>query len=155
MPFHSTIIFTLAHLLPLSLAHLPQQKKHHLNLQSSIRKALLTHTLASFWRKQSCKNLMMGPHGWKSTGPMWISVVPWARWVLVPRAPCQMHRPRARACGPQSARKCHYSLVSCLSSSGSGSHLWSNASVIWSHPSECQQMDCSRHHWKHISSVIY
>ena len=26
MPFHSTTIFTLAHLLPLSLAHLPQQK---------------------------------------------------------------------------------------------------------------------------------
>ena len=29
-------------------------KKHHLNLLSSITKALLTHTLASFWRKQSC-----------------------------------------------------------------------------------------------------
>ena len=35
MPFHSTTIFTLAHLLPLSLAHL-QQQKHHLNLLSSI-----------------------------------------------------------------------------------------------------------------------
>ena len=52
-PFHSTTIFTLAYLLPLSLAHLPQQK-HHLNLLSSITKAWLTHTLASFWRKQSC-----------------------------------------------------------------------------------------------------
>ena len=31
-------------------------KKHHLNLLSSITKALLTHTLASFWRKQSCCN---------------------------------------------------------------------------------------------------
>ena len=53
MPFHSTTIFTLAYLLPLSLAHLPRQK-HHLNLLSSITKALLTHTLASFWKKQSC-----------------------------------------------------------------------------------------------------
>ena len=52
------------------------KKTHHLNLQSSIRKALLTHTLASFWRKQSCKNLMTGPHGWKSAGPMWISMGP-------------------------------------------------------------------------------
>ena len=55
MPFHSTTIFTLAYLLPLSLAHLPQNKKYHLNFLSSITKALLTHTLASFWRKQSCK----------------------------------------------------------------------------------------------------
>ena len=31
MPFHSTTIFTLAYLLALPLAHLPQQK-HHLNL---------------------------------------------------------------------------------------------------------------------------
>ena len=127
MPFHSTTIFTLAHLLPLSLAHLPRQKhhlnllssitiaslrtetindsvqlinllsflqycflshltqrypqlrclstqppyshqhicfpyhllifhnkKHHLNLLSSITITSLTHTLASFWRKQSC-----------------------------------------------------------------------------------------------------
>ena len=55
MPFHSTTIFTLAYLIPLSLAHLPQQqKKHHLNVLSSITKALLTHTLASFWRKQFC-----------------------------------------------------------------------------------------------------
>ena len=51
MPFHSTTIFTLAYLLPLSLAHLPQQKN---NLLSSITKALLAHTIASFWRKQSC-----------------------------------------------------------------------------------------------------
>ena len=29
-------------------------QKHRLNLLSSITKALLTHTLASFWRKQSC-----------------------------------------------------------------------------------------------------
>ena len=55
MLFHPTTIFTLAHLLLLSLAHLPQ--KHHLNLLSSITKALLTHTLASFWRKQSCNSL--------------------------------------------------------------------------------------------------
>ena len=34
MPFHSTTIFTLAHLFPLSPAHLPQQK-HNLNLLSS------------------------------------------------------------------------------------------------------------------------
>ena len=53
MPFRSTTIFTLAYLLPLSLAHLPQQK-HRLNLLFSITNALLTHTLASFWRKQSC-----------------------------------------------------------------------------------------------------
>ena len=53
MLFHSTTIFTLAHLLPLSLARLPQQKKTPYKL-SSITKALLTHTLASFWRKQSC-----------------------------------------------------------------------------------------------------
>ena len=52
MPFHSTTIFTLVHLLPLSLAHLPQ--KYHLNFISSITKALLKHTLASFWGKQSC-----------------------------------------------------------------------------------------------------
>ena len=66
IPFHSTTIFTLAYLLPLSLAHLPQQKKHHLNLLSSITKALLTHTLASFWRKQSCSKV----HG-ASMGPTW------------------------------------------------------------------------------------
>ena len=54
MPFHSTTIFTLTYLLPLSLAHLPQQKKHYLNMLSSKTNALLTHTLASFWRKQSC-----------------------------------------------------------------------------------------------------
>ena len=54
MPFHSTTIFTLAYLLPRSLAHLPQQKKHYLNMLSSKTNALLTHTLASFWRKQSC-----------------------------------------------------------------------------------------------------
>ena len=54
MPVHSTTIFTLAYLLPLSLAHLPQQKKHYLNMLSSKTNALLTHTLASFWRKQSC-----------------------------------------------------------------------------------------------------
>ena len=53
MPFHPTAIFTLAHLLPPSLAHLPQQK-HHLNLLSSITIASLTQTIASFWRKQSC-----------------------------------------------------------------------------------------------------
>ena len=53
MPFHSTTLFTSAYLLPLSLAHLPQQK-HNLNLLSSITKALRTHTLASFWMKQSC-----------------------------------------------------------------------------------------------------
>ena len=29
-------------------------QKHRLNLLSSITKALLTHTLAVFWRKQSC-----------------------------------------------------------------------------------------------------
>ena len=58
MPFDSTTIFTLAHLLPLSLAHLPQHK-HHLKLLSYITKALLTHTLASFWRKQSC---ITSPH---------------------------------------------------------------------------------------------
>ena len=52
-PFHPSTIFTLAYLLPLSLVHPPQQK-HHLNFLSSITKALLTHTLASFWRKQSC-----------------------------------------------------------------------------------------------------
>ena len=52
-PFHPTTIFTLAHLLPLSLAHLPHQK-HHLNLLSCITIASVTHTLASFWRKQSC-----------------------------------------------------------------------------------------------------
>ena len=57
MPFHSTTIFTLAYLLPLSLGHLPQQT-HHLNLLSSITKALLTHTLASFWRKQSCLSVL-------------------------------------------------------------------------------------------------
>ena len=38
-------------LLPLSLAHRPQQK-HHSNLLFSITKTLLTHTIASFWRKQ-------------------------------------------------------------------------------------------------------
>ena len=55
MPVHSTTIFTLAYLLPLSLAHLPQQqKKHYLNMLSSKTNALLPHTLASFWRKQSC-----------------------------------------------------------------------------------------------------
>ena len=54
MPFHSTTIFTLAYLLPLSLAHLPQQK-HYLNMLSSKTNALLT--LASFWRKQSCLSL--------------------------------------------------------------------------------------------------
>ena len=37
MPFHSTTIFTSAYLLPLLLAHLPQQK-HHLNLLSSVAK---------------------------------------------------------------------------------------------------------------------
>ena len=54
MPVHSTTKFTLAYLLPLSLAHLRQQKKHYLNMLSSKTNALLTHTLASFWRKQSC-----------------------------------------------------------------------------------------------------
>ena len=55
MPFHSTTIFTLAYLLPLSLAHLPQQKYNkNKNLPSSITKQLLTHILAFFWRKQSC-----------------------------------------------------------------------------------------------------
>ena len=58
MPVHSTTIFTLAYLLPLSLAHLPQQKKHYLNMLSSKTNALLTHTLASFWRKQSCPGLI-------------------------------------------------------------------------------------------------
>ena len=53
MPFHSTAIFSLAHLFPLSLAHLPQEK-HLWNSLSSITKALMTHTLASLWRKQSC-----------------------------------------------------------------------------------------------------
>ena len=53
MPFHSTTIFTLAHLLPLSLAHLPH-KKHNLKLAMLNDKTLLTHTLALFWRKQSC-----------------------------------------------------------------------------------------------------
>ena len=53
MPFHSTTIFTLAYLLPLSLAHLPQQKTPF-KLAIFITKALLTHTLASFSRKQSC-----------------------------------------------------------------------------------------------------
>ena len=56
MPVHSTTIFTLAYLLPLPLAHLPQQKKHYLNMLSSKTNALLTHTLASFWRKQSCSD---------------------------------------------------------------------------------------------------
>ena len=55
-------LFILAYLLPLSLAQLPQQK-HHLNLLSSISKALLTHTLASFWRKQSCCHLLCQPVG--------------------------------------------------------------------------------------------
>ena len=32
--------------------------KHHLNLLSSIKKSLLTHNLASFWRKQSCLYLI-------------------------------------------------------------------------------------------------
>ena len=56
MPFHSATILTLAYLLPLSLAHSSSTttKKHHLNLLSSTTKALLTHTLASFWRKQPC-----------------------------------------------------------------------------------------------------
>ena len=58
MPFHSTTIFTLTHLVPLPLAHLPQQK-HHLNLLSSITIASLTHTLASFWGKQSCNILLL------------------------------------------------------------------------------------------------
>ena len=31
------------------------KKKHHLRLLSSITKALRTHTLASFWGKQSCQ----------------------------------------------------------------------------------------------------
>ena len=49
MTSHSDTIFTLAHLLPLSLAHLPQQKKHHLNLLFSLTKTLLTHAArASF-----------------------------------------------------------------------------------------------------------
>ena len=56
MSFHSTTIFTSAHLLPLSLAHLPN--KTNLNLLSSITKVLLTHTLASFWGKQSCFTYM-------------------------------------------------------------------------------------------------
>ena len=58
MPVHSTTIFTLAYLLPPSLAHLPQQKKHYLNMLSSKTNALLTHTLASFWRKQSCIDIV-------------------------------------------------------------------------------------------------
>ena len=37
MPVHSTTIFTLAYLLPLSLVHLPQQKKHYLNMLSGSR----------------------------------------------------------------------------------------------------------------------
>ena len=52
-------IFTLTHLLPLSLAHLPQQKHHHLTLLFSITKTLLMHTLASFWKKQSCDILLL------------------------------------------------------------------------------------------------
>ena len=68
MPFHSTTIFTLAHLLPLSLAHLPQQQQQqNLNLLCSITKALLTHTLASFWRKQSCNTLGLALPG----APLW------------------------------------------------------------------------------------
>ena len=39
-------------------------KKHHLNLLSSITKALLTHTLASFWRKQSCLLFCESPWWW-------------------------------------------------------------------------------------------
>ena len=61
MPFHSTTIFTLAHLLPLLLAHLPQQK-YHSNLLPSITIASLTHTLASLWRKQSCLILHLNFH---------------------------------------------------------------------------------------------
>ena len=57
MPSHSTTIFILAYLFRLSLAHLPQQKKHYLNMLSSKTNAFLTHTLASFWRKQSCFKL--------------------------------------------------------------------------------------------------
>ena len=37
-PFHSTTIFILANLLPLSLAHLPQQKTPFKNLLSSVTK---------------------------------------------------------------------------------------------------------------------
>ena len=41
MPFHSSTIFTLAYLLALSLAHLPQQKKHHFNWLSYITKSMV------------------------------------------------------------------------------------------------------------------
>ena len=56
MPFHSTTtlyihISTSASSVTCSTS---TTKKHHLNLLSSITKALLTHTLASFWWKQSC-----------------------------------------------------------------------------------------------------
>ena len=47
----------ISRLLPLSLAHLAQQKKHDLNLLSSITKALMMHTLASFSGMQSCHEM--------------------------------------------------------------------------------------------------
>ena len=42
--------------------------KHHLNLLSSMTKALLTHTLPSFWRKQSCHLLSFTSYDGRLSG---------------------------------------------------------------------------------------
>ena len=52
-------------------------QKHHLNLLSSITKTLLTHTLASFWRKQSCMSM-----GWRSLS-RWQSIGRQRSWYIL------------------------------------------------------------------------
>ena len=71
-PFHSATIFTLAHMIPLSLAHLRQQQ-HHLNSLFSITKTLLAHTLAVCW------NLMWrNKHGDTATS----HIRPWRETII-------------------------------------------------------------------------
>ena len=85
MPFHSTTIFTLAHLLPLSLAHLPQQK-HHLNLLSSITIASLTYTLASFLEEAILFHTALSQCGEMAKSSSTFCMFPLAAFVKQPMA---------------------------------------------------------------------
>ena len=55
MPFHSTTIYHISIAASsVTCSSSTTKKKHYLNMLSSKTNALLMHTLASFWRKQSC-----------------------------------------------------------------------------------------------------
>ena len=70
------------------------KKKHYLNMLSSKTNALLTHTLASFWRKQSCNVL-----SWVTLKSYWCAILIAHQIVMAKHGSSCVHFSGISTCG--------------------------------------------------------